>query len=90
MCVFNYGMYQVTMVNYPKFTFSVRIATRQDNTLSLYLFLICVKGLTLQLSRGKLEKKIHRVAISQGGLRISHSFFEDDNLLFGQASMDEC
>jgi hypothetical protein len=49
-----------------------------------------IKGLTLLLSRGKLEKKIHRVAISQGGLRISHSYFEDDNLLFGQASMDEC
>lgn len=63
---------------------------RQSDPLSLYLFLLCAKGLS------SLIKKVVSMGVMEGnsvcrrGPSISHLFFEDDSIVFCKASIEEC
>ena len=63
---------------------------RQGDPLSPYLFLICAKGLTLLLCQVETSGALWGLSRSRGGPNISHLFFADDNLLFCQATIEEC
>ena len=56
---------------------------RQGDLLSLYLFIICVEGLSpiMKQTRGKL----HGCPISRGAHSISHLLFADNNFFFVNA-----
>lgn len=69
----------VNMVNYsilvngkPIITFTLLRSLRQGDPLSPYLFLICVEGLSLILSRAEHKGAIQGVATARGGNKISH------------------
>jgi hypothetical protein len=62
--------------------FNASRGIRQGDSLSPYLFLICVEGLSPLLQRADMERKIKGVAASRGGPRLTHLFFADDSLLF--------
>ncbi len=63
---------------------------RQGDPLSPYLFLLCAEGLSSLIRKAESENKIHGVAASRHGPRISHLLFTDDSLLLSKASVEEC
>ena len=63
---------------------------RQGDPLSPYLFLLCAEGLSNLIRKAESENKIHGVAASRHGPRISHLLFVDDSLLLSKASVEEC
>ncbi|KAL5848336.1 hypothetical protein ACOSQ4_006349 [Xanthoceras sorbifolium] len=63
---------------------------RQGDYLSPYLFLLCAEGLSSLFRSTEARGEIHGIQCGQGGPRISHLFFIDNNLVFLQASETEC
>ena len=57
---------------------------------SPYIFLLCVEGLLAHLQKANNSGSLKGIQSSRGGPWISHLFFADDSLLFGQASIMEC
>ncbi|KAA3459952.1 reverse transcriptase [Gossypium australe] len=56
---------------------------RQGDPLSPYLFLICVKGFSRIIALAKREGRLFRTKIGMGNVSVSHLFFADDSILFG-------
>ncbi|KAA3486937.1 reverse transcriptase [Gossypium australe] len=54
---------------------------RQGDPLSPYLFIICTQGFSDLITRAKSAAKIER-----SNLAITHLFFVDDSILFGEAT----
>lgn len=69
---------------------------RQGDSLSPYLFVLCMEKLSHIINQKLVEGNWRPVKISRNGSMISHMFFADDLILFGQAStkqaqvMKEC
>jgi hypothetical protein len=59
---------------------------RQGDSLSPYLFLLCVEGLSSLLQKAEREGSISGVPVSVKGYKLSHLFFADDSLLFYMAN----
>ena len=55
---------------------------KQGDSLSPYLFLLCVEGLSAMLMRAEEQKGIQGILSCHGGVRVSHLLFVDDCLLF--------
>ena len=55
---------------------------RQEDPLSPYLFLFCVKGLSAMLHQAVQEKRLRGILVCRRGLKISHLFFADDCIIF--------
>lgn len=62
---------------------------RQRDPISLYLFLLCVEGLSAMMRKEEMEGSIRGVAVSRGASKISHLFYADDSIIFRQATIDE-
>ncbi|XP_074341831.1 uncharacterized protein LOC141679224 [Apium graveolens] len=57
--------------------------------LSLYLFLLCVEGLSTSLSKAASEGHIHGSRICQAAPTVTHLLFADDGFLFFRANRTE-
>jgi hypothetical protein len=62
---------------------------RRGDPLSPYRFLFCAKALSSLLQQVETKESITGVPTSKQGPRLSHLFFEDDNLLFCKANSVE-
>ncbi|KAK6150929.1 hypothetical protein DH2020_015861 [Rehmannia glutinosa] len=62
---------------------------RQGDPLSPYLFIICSEVFSCILQGLQICQKIHGIAVHRSAPRISHLFFADDTLLFGNATLEE-
>ena len=87
----------VTMVSYsvlinsePKGKIIPTRGLRQGDPISLYLFLLCVEGLSAMLKREERVVHIKGVAVSREASRISHLLFADDSIVFYRAIVEEC
>ncbi|KAH1047688.1 hypothetical protein J1N35_038472 [Gossypium stocksii] len=61
---------------------------RQGDPLSSYLFLICAEGFLRPIELAKREGRLSGTNVGRGNVSISHLFFADDSILFGEASID--
>lgn len=63
--------------------FSSSKGLRHGDPLSPYLFMVCSEGLSMLMQLAKDEGLI----VSRRGPQISHLFFIDDSILFGEATL---
>ena len=63
---------------------------RQGDPLSLYLFILCVEGLSSLFNQAIRTRVLSGISISRGCPSVSHLFFANDSLLFYKASSQEC
>ncbi|KAK4408041.1 putative mitochondrial protein [Sesamum angolense] len=59
---------------------------RQGDPLSPNLFLLCTKSFSSLLQNAEREDHLQGIAVCWGAPSITHLFFIDDTLIFGQAS----
>lgn len=62
---------------------------RQGYPLSLYLLIICSKGLSPLLQEAQIKGRIHDCRVARGAPAITHLMFVDDCLVFFKANVDE-
>ncbi|KAK0586151.1 hypothetical protein LWI29_001876 [Acer saccharum] len=70
-------------------SFRPKCGIRQGDPLSPYLFVLCMEKLSHIIQLKITEGLWKPVKISRGGPAISHLFFADDLILFGQASVKQ-
>lgn len=58
---------------------------RQGDPLSPYLFIICVEGLSSLFQATEQNGTFPKLMASKGGPWVSHLFFDDDSVIFGDA-----
>lgn len=63
---------------------------QQGDHISLYLFLLCVEGLSTLIAKWKEDGKIQGISICSGASIVNRLLFTDDNLLFCHANEGEC
>ncbi|KAA3474503.1 reverse transcriptase [Gossypium australe] len=61
---------------------------RQGDPLSPYLFLICAEGFSRLISKAKVEGRLKGTKVGRGNVAVSHLFFADDSMMFGDASTE--
>ncbi|XP_042964521.1 uncharacterized protein LOC122298719 [Carya illinoinensis] len=62
---------------------------RQGDSLSPYLFLLCVESLSSLINQAERQKVLRGVLVARGGIRVTHLLFAYDCVVFGQASWQE-
>ena len=62
---------------------------RQGDPLSPYLFILCLKHLSILLEEVVRDNMIHPI-VFRGQIWISHLFFADDIFLFTKAKLMDC
>ena len=70
-------------------SFNPRSGIRQGDPLSPYIFVLCMEKLSHIISQKRIEGKWKTVQVSKGGPEISHLYFVDDLILFGQATVHQ-
>ena len=63
---------------------------RQGDPISPFLFLFCAEGLSAMIRKSVDNGLLQGVAACPQGLHISHLFFADDNIIFCQATIEQC
>ena len=63
---------------------------RQGDPISPFLFLFCVEGLSSLLQQATFVGSLRGVIASPQGPQISLLFFANDNIIFCQATREEC
>ncbi|GKU90863.1 hypothetical protein SLEP1_g4808 [Rubroshorea leprosula] len=81
--------YSVLINGCPTKKFTPSRGIRQGDPLSLFLFLLCAEGLSALLSRAIRRGDLKGLTLCRGCPCLSHLFFADDSLLFGEASVQE-
>ncbi|KAM2022219.1 hypothetical protein ACFX16_044148 [Malus domestica] len=62
---------------------------RQGDPLSPFLFLLCTEGFSMLITRSLEQGALHGFKISPTRVPLTHLFFADDSVVFGNASVEE-
>ena len=82
--------YSVMINGAPKGYIHPTRGIRQGDPISLFLFLICTKGLHDLLTQSAVRGDIHGFLISRRSPTLTHLLFAKDSLLFCRSNVDEC
>ena len=63
---------------------------KQGDPLSLFLFLLCTKGLHGLISQAARQGDLTGYSLCKNGPKLTHLFFADDSLLFCRSTPQEC
>lgn len=69
-------------------TFKLEKGLGQGDPLSPYLFLLCLEGFSSLLKLARREESIRGVKVGKSSLTLTHIFFTEDSILFGDASVE--
>ena len=69
--------------------FSHSRGIRQGCPLSPYLFVLCIERLSHRIHNTITAGKWHPIMLSRNGIPLSHLFFDDDLLLFAEATVKQ-
>ncbi|GMI74475.1 hypothetical protein HRI_001116800 [Hibiscus trionum] len=78
--------YRIVFNNVPGETFKPSRGLRQGDPLSPYLFLFCAEGLSALIKAARLRNEFKGVKVGRSGVTLTHLFFADDSILFGDTS----
>ncbi|KAL5743522.1 hypothetical protein ACOSQ2_026638 [Xanthoceras sorbifolium] len=78
--------YKVILNGEATSSFNPGCSMRQGDPLSSYIFVLCMKKLFLIIFENVKNKGWRPVKVSRGGLGITHLFFADNLVLFGEAN----
>ena len=81
--------YSVLVNGEPKGNIIPTCGIRQGDPLSPYLFLLCSEVCNGLLEHAVERNHIEGVSLCKSGLKISHLFFADDNLVFCRARVSD-
>ncbi|XP_026379071.1 uncharacterized protein LOC113273634 [Papaver somniferum] len=70
----------------PSISFQPSNGIRQGDSLSPFIFILCLEALSRLIQRGINNKSIDGFAISRGAPKITHSLYADDNVIFVKAN----
>ncbi|XP_042485910.1 uncharacterized protein LOC122066151 [Macadamia integrifolia] len=73
----------------PTLYFQPSRGLQQGDSLSSYLFFLCVKVLSSHLAIALHQAQLQGIKVAHGGESISHMAFTDDLILFGEATSSE-
>jgi hypothetical protein len=82
--------YSVLIDGVPKGFIIPSRGLRQGDPLSPYMFLLCAEGLSALFQKAGVSDNLKGIQSCRRGPWVSHLFFADDSLLFGQATLSEC
>ena len=94
--------YGVLLTGQPKVHIILQRKLRQENFLSRYLFIMCMKALVANIKKVERAKKLTSIKVARVcplnfGIKIAmacpsifHMFFTDNNLFFYKAQNEEC
>jgi len=83
-------LYSILVNGEPKGLINPTRGIRQGDLLSPFLFLLCTKGLHGLITKAARAKEINGFSLCKRGLKLTHIFFANDNLLFYKANLQEC
>ena len=69
--------------------FEPKRGLRQGDPLSPFLFLLCTEGFSMLIDRGFGNGLLSGYKLSPSGIHLTHLFFADDSVLFGNATVLE-
>ncbi|KAL5735733.1 hypothetical protein ACOSP7_030185 [Xanthoceras sorbifolium] len=70
-------------------SFSPRCGIRQGDPISPYIFVLCMEKLSHIINSRVVDRSWKAIKVSRKGPDISHLFFTNDLILFGQATSDQ-
>lgn len=73
-----YVHYSIIVNGQPSEIFYPTRGIRKEDHLSLYLFLLCAKGLSSLVNHFDSIGQIHGLTVSRGGISLNHLLFADD------------
>ncbi len=82
--------YSVLIDGVPKGFIIPSQGIQQGDPLSAYMFLLCAEGLSVLFHKAGFLGNLKGIQSCPRGPWVSHLFFADDSLLFGQATLSEC
>ena len=81
MCVTTVS-YEILINGEPRGKITPSRGLRQGDPISLYLFLLCVEGLSALIRKKEAMGLLRGVGVSKQAPMVSHLFFADDSIIF--------